>query len=289
MTLAKMQRAATGLLGTVTIFFSFLSCVGRLGAQETGFQLRVEAPPSVLVGTQFDVTLKGTASLDLLGYAARLTYDPDVLSMVPSTNEVVFAGTVWEAADFLSATDDPATGDVVIGAILDQYQESGGRVVSAGGDLAFLNLKFQAAELQEGTTTSIDFSDDIDHNLLADVELGGHDTGNDLMLTPATIDIVTAVFLRGDCNGDGSVAGAVSDAMFLLQYNFALGAEPPCMAACDANGDGEVAGQVSDAVYLLLYSFSGGSAPPAPFPDCGPGGLPSDGVLGCESSTEGCQ
>lgn len=87
-------------------------------------------------------------------------------------------------------------------------------------------------------------------------------------------------FLRGDCNGDGDVAGSVSDAVYLLQYNFLGGAEPPCLAACDANGDGLVAGQVSDAVFLLNFNFMGGEQIPEPFPDCGLGNA-SDDVVGC--------
>ena len=64
----------------------------------------------------------------------------------------------------------------------------------------------------------------------------------------------------------------------LLQYNFQGGREPPCLAACDANGDGEATGEVSDAVYLLLFNFAGGAPPPPPFPDCG---APDDPGQGC--------
>ena len=76
-------------------------------------------------------------------------------------------------------------------------------------------------------------------------------------------------FVRGDCNGDGIVAGNVSDAVALLNFNFASGVEPPCLEACDADGDGRATGQVTDAVYLLLFGFLGGPPPMAPFPDCG--------------------
>jgi hypothetical protein len=47
------------------------------------------------------------------------------------------------------------------------------------------------------------------------------------------------------------VVGEVSDAVYLLSYNFTGGARPPCFAACDANGDGSFTGGVADAVYLL--------------------------------------
>ncbi len=283
MTLEKMLRVLrTGII--------CLASVGFLHAQETGFGLRVDAPSTVTAGDQLEVTLRGSSSLGLLGYAAHLTYDPAALSLLPAGNDVLFSGTVWETAEFLIAMDEPATGAVIIGAILDQNQDGSDQVVAAGEDLQFLNLRFQVAEVESPTSTIIDFSDDIDENLLADVDLAGHDAASDLLLIPATIDIVLTekVFLRGDCNGDGSVTGAVTDAVYLLEFSFGGGAEPPCMAACDANGDGAIVGQVSDAVYLLLFNFIAGPAPPAPFPECGPGELPTDEELGCESSTEAC-
>jgi hypothetical protein len=94
-------------------------------------------------------------------------------------------------------------------------------------------------------------------------------------------------FMRGDCDSDGQIRGVVTDAVFLLNFNFVGGTEPGCLAACDANGDGEVRGVVTDAVYLLTFNFLGGSAPPAPFPDCGPGGN-DDEAVGCASPGEDC-
>jgi hypothetical protein len=95
-----------------------------------------------------------------------------------------------------------------------------------------------------------------------------------------------ATFLRGDCNGDGEVTGLVTDAVFLLTFNFLGGPEPPCRAACDSNGDGQFAGQVTDAVYILSHNFLGGPPPPAPFPGCGVG-TSRDLLLGC--ANPGCK
>jgi len=96
-------------------------------------------------------------------------------------------------------------------------------------------------------------------------------------------------FLRGDCNGDGRVAGQVTDAVYLLNYNFGGGAKPPCLAACDANGDGRVKGQVTDAVYLLTFNFLAGPPPVEPFPDRGAGLLETDEALGCANPPASCQ
>jgi hypothetical protein len=88
------------------------------------------------------------------------------------------------------------------------------------------------------------------------------------------------VFRRGDCDGDGQIGGVVTDAVFLLNFNFLGGSRPPCLAACDANGDGTVTGSVTDAVFLLTFNFLDGPEPPNPFPECGPGGE-RDEALGC--------
>jgi hypothetical protein len=100
---------------------------------------------------------------------------------------------------------------------------------------------------------------------------------------------VSERFLRGDCNGDGRVQGAVDDAVVLLGYNFLAGPEPPCLAACDADGDGEVTGRVSDAIHVLNFNFLGGPPPVAPFPECGQGERSGDEALGCKESPEGCR
>jgi hypothetical protein len=94
-------------------------------------------------------------------------------------------------------------------------------------------------------------------------------------------------FIRGDCNGDGRVAGGVTDAVFLLCHLFLGTCEPPCRAACDANGDGRLPGSVTDAVYLLSHLFLGGPPPPPPYPQCGPASG-ADLELGCEHGPEEC-
>jgi len=93
-------------------------------------------------------------------------------------------------------------------------------------------------------------------------------------------------FIRGDCDGDGQVTGSVTDAIFLLNYNFLGGGTPPCFAACDIDGDGMFTGMVTDAVYILNFNFLGGVAPPpAPFPGCGLSTIETDVALGCVTPT----
>lgn len=93
-------------------------------------------------------------------------------------------------------------------------------------------------------------------------------------------------FVRGDCDGDGEVGGSLTDGLFLLNFNFAVGAEPGCFAACDADGDGRVRGLLTDALYLLNFSFLGGPSPPPPFPECGLD--VTSGNVGCEQTPPAC-
>ncbi len=94
---------------------------------------------------------------------------------------------------------------------------------------------------------------------------------------------LTLEFARGDCNGDGDAIHGLLDAMYLLQFNFLGGPEPPCLAACDADADGSVLGRVTDALFLLNYAFLAGQPPPPPFPECGPTPAGESDELSCET------
>ncbi|MGB1072210.1 MAG: hypothetical protein ACPG1Z_11135, partial [Planctomycetota bacterium] len=72
-------------------------------------------------------------------------------------------------------------------------------------------------------------------------------------------------FLRGECNGDGSIS--IADVVFHLDYLFNGGPESPCLRGCDANDDAGV--DLSDGIYTLQFLFVGGPPPPDPWPDCG--------------------
>ena len=81
----------------------------------------------------------------------------------------------------------------------------------------------------------------------------------------------------------------MADAVFVLHSNFTAGPQPDCLAACDVNGDGIVAGHVSDALYILNYRFRGGPPPVEPFPQCGSSQSAKDALLGCITPPRDCQ
>lgn len=84
-------------------------------------------------------------------------------------------------------------------------------------------------------------------------------------------------YIRGDISGDGAVTPLV-DAIYLLNWGFAAGPAPVCMAAADIDGDGVVTA-IADAVYFVSYQFVNGPQPPEPFAACG--ALSAAGGLGC--------
>ena len=111
-------------------------------------------------------------------------------------------------------------------------------------------------------------------------------------LTIVTVPLRSGRFIRGDVNGDGWIN--ISDPIWLLNYLFRGGGEPPCFDAADTNDDGRVG--LTDAIFLGVYLWPNLSVdvpfdsmrPLAPFPACGedPSDLeiPAGDGVGCEES-----
>ena len=71
--------------------------------------------------------------------------------------------------------------------------------------------------------------------------------------------------MLGDTNADGEQN--LTDAVFVLDFLFGGGDEPPCAKSADADDSGSV--DLTDPVFLLKCLVAGGQPPPAPFPECG--------------------
>jgi hypothetical protein len=90
------------------------------------------------------------------------------------------------------------------------------------------------------------------------------------------------VFRRGDSNADGTLN--ITDGIYVLNYLFLGGPEPPCQESANANDDATL--NITDGIYILNYLFLGGPQPASPGPEtCGedPAGSPS--ALGCVTYT----
>lgn len=245
------------------------SAIKKACAQD--FELRIEAPATAPLDSEFDATLLGRSLVPLIGYSARIGYDSAL-----TLNSVSVEGTVWESADVIVVDEQPAQGTVSIGVVLDTDSQ-GVTQVGAPDGTAFARFGFSATR---ATAATIAFRGDRDFNLLIDANLEAHDAETGLLLTGARVEIREGggedpVFLRGDCNVDGDAD--ITDAIFFLNHLFLGGPAPTCDDACDANDTGVT--DISDAVWLLNFLFVGGGPPPPPFPV--PGVDPTADALGC--------
>ncbi len=67
--------------------------------------------------------------------------------------------------------------------------------------------------------------------------------------------------IRGNVDYDGGDAIDISDLVYLVDYMFTGGPEPPCFEEADMNGDTAI--DISDLVWLVDYMFTGGPPPVA--------------------------
>ena len=69
------------------------------------------------------------------------------------------------------------------------------------------------------------------------------------------------VGMRGNVDGDPDDNVNGNDVLYLINYAFVSGPEPPCMEEADVDGDGTING--NDVLYLINYAFNSGPAPVA--------------------------
>jgi hypothetical protein len=105
-----------------------------------------------------------------------------------------------------------------------------------------------------------------------------------LHVSPGFIpEIDDLILRRGDADNNAVVNQ--TDAIFINNYLFSGGPEPPCLNQADVNDDGVV--DVTDPIVLLNWLFNGTSPPAAPGPDntqCAedPGPNPGCAISPCE-------
>ena len=134
-------------------------------------------------------------------------------------------------------------------------------------------------------STTVDLDDDEMHT----IALIGNDIC-DQLFSQVSCDTMcppddAPLFLRGDCDGNGTVFPII-DALYLLEFGFTAGPAPPCSSAADADDNGSVFA-IIDALFILEFGFNNGPAPPAPGPDlCGPD--PTVDTLTCDTPPDPC-
>src|SRR5687768_4504206 len=112
----------------------------------------------------------------------------------------------------------------------------------------------------------------------------GSRQGSWLETTPTILlqnPTIENVFRRGDADGNCGVD--ITDAVYVLNYLFSGGPNPPCLDAADPNDTGTI--DITDGIFILNYLFLGTTAPSDPGPDAsGPDPTPDD-LTACVSST----
>ena len=147
------------------------------------------------------------------------------------------------------------------------------------------NLSYTVAASDGDLDDRFGFNSDFDEGVA--VAQGRMEIGPDVVGAVYVFDPSLRPFLRGDCDGNGSVF-ALSDALFLLQWQFTDGPIPPCMDAADVDNDGTVLA-ILDALALLEWGFTGGDVPPDPgVMECGADPEHGSDGLVCEVKPETC-
>jgi hypothetical protein len=85
-------------------------------------------------------------------------------------------------------------------------------------------------------------------------------------------------FVRGDADGSGAIN--ITDGIFILNFLFLGGGDPPCRDAADPDDSGSI--NITDGIYVLNFLFLGGDDPLAPHPACGIEANDNDG-LSCDA------
>ena len=140
---------------------------------------------------------------------------------------------------------------------------------TTGGEILFDHYSFTPKAPDEVCDDGEDNDGDGDTDC-ADADCDGN----------AACPIGVGPFIRGDCDGNGTVGGSPTEAIVLLDFAFRGGDAPGCLAACDAEANGSLG--ITDALRILRHSFLGIGEPDAPFPECVTSDLPSDEELGCD-------
>ncbi len=123
-----------------------------------------------------------------------------------------------------------------------EYDDRGNGIAIDGSGCAYVT----------GRTTSSDFPTE---NAWDDSNNGGMD------VFVTKLSYGCCIGIRGNVDSDGGDAIDISDLVFLVDYMFNSGPEPPCLDEADIDGSGGI--DISDLVFLVDYMFSGGPPPVA--------------------------
>jgi hypothetical protein len=246
----------------------------RLAAQEAPDRIYMEDLTVSPGALGFGVPVLVDTSQARQGFTIAVKYDPAVLRLVTVEGpggrrpSVDLTGTACEAAEWADGRCLPDEGRFYW-SVLTDLTSPAQAVIPAGKGQILVKLYFDAVAA-EPTSTSIALESGLGSipgrwtTILA--TKGMAPTHPELVAGTVSVagPIENRRFLRGNCNGDGTLD--IADAVSVLGYLFLGDAAPSCREACNTNSDAGI--DLSDAVYLLLHLFTGGGPMAPPFPGC---------------------
>lgn len=78
---------------------------------------------------------------------------------------------------------------------------------------------------------------------------------------PHCLSIGCCTGARGNINGDSDESIDISDLIYLVEYMFSNGPEPPCFEEANIDGDNQSSVDIADLIYLVDFMFSDGPSP----------------------------
>ncbi|MGE3166175.1 MAG: hypothetical protein AB7O52_14810 [Planctomycetota bacterium] len=215
--------------------------------------------------TTASVVFDNTGASDVDGWSFGVCHDGAVVSLTGFTNsalvQTINAGMMpgFGSTSLVGA----ATGGTQ-GIVIDLF---GAVKLAPGTGYAFVDATYTNLAGTEGQTAAVAICNTLGNPPVADVIVisGASITPTEAAGSIAVVEVVEPMFIRGECNGDGTYD--IADGVFTLNFLFQGGSTSSCVEACDANNDGTV--DSADAVYTFTYQFFDGPAPAAPFPGCG--------------------
>lgn len=232
-------------------------------------------------GSTVEVCFFYTSETNLQGFQLAVCFDCDL-----NVSNFSIEGSIAEAvgAEFVNwnVDNDPDDGDgceLVAGILLDALPPFDGQTVPPTDSPLLIGcvdamIKADAecdAELEINFCNGVDGAGEVPINNVVVIDFQSAPV-NDFFGCVVTVS-PEAVFLRGDCSGDGMVD--IADPAAVLGEQF-FGLDVVCEDACDANDDGKI--NLADAVLILHYLFKFG---PPPAGGGEPGTDPTDDALDC--------
>lgn len=230
--------------------------------------------------TTASVIFDNTGASDVDGWSFGVCHDGAVVQLTAFVNSSLVAT--------INAGMMPGFGSITLvnagtggtqGIVIDLF---GAVKLAPGTGYAFVDATYTNVAGTEGQTANVAICNTLGTPAVADVIVigGASITPTEVAGSIAVVEVVEPMFIRGECNGDGSYN--IADGVWTLNMLFQGGPASTCNEACDANNDGTV--DSADAVFTFMYQLLDGAAPPAPFPGCG-----IDDVMGADcASFAGC-